>query len=313
MAEPRRAGARIDAAIRKAIRESPDSLRVLARRYGIDPKTVAKWKKRESPEDLRAGPKPGGRRKLSPEDEEIIVTFRERTQLPLDDCLYALQARIPQLTRSTLHRCLMRHGISRQTGGGDPVEAPTDAAVGCLYVDRSEIRSTDGTHHLFSAVDEASKFAFLWLAAPDERADAATFLDVLAGQVPFRIYRVVTLKGGPVVPEDGAGDFGGLCRDRGIEHRFATNRHPWARYRGARMGRMIQESVTFASGAYLAGMLRDFARAYNYRRRLKTLRGRTPHQAICDAWREAPERFLTDPHHEIMGLEIASAPPRHEL
>ena len=33
--------------------------------------------------------------------------------MPLDDCLYALQPTIPHLTRSGLHRCLQRHGISR--------------------------------------------------------------------------------------------------------------------------------------------------------------------------------------------------------
>lgn len=32
--------------------------------------------------------------------------------LPLDDCLYGLQPTIPHLTRSSLHRCLERHGIS---------------------------------------------------------------------------------------------------------------------------------------------------------------------------------------------------------
>ena len=37
----------------------------------------------------------------------------QHTLLPLDDCLYALQATIPHLTRSSLHRCLQRHGISR--------------------------------------------------------------------------------------------------------------------------------------------------------------------------------------------------------
>jgi hypothetical protein len=41
------------------------------------------------------------------------VAFRKHTLLPLDDYLYALQATIPQLTRSTLHRCFQRHGISR--------------------------------------------------------------------------------------------------------------------------------------------------------------------------------------------------------
>ena len=43
----------------------------------------------------------------------MVVSFRRHTLLPLDDCLYALQPSIPQLTRSTLHRCLERHGISR--------------------------------------------------------------------------------------------------------------------------------------------------------------------------------------------------------
>ncbi|SDF70060.1 hypothetical protein SAMN04488105_1554 [Salipiger thiooxidans] len=43
----------------------------------------------------------------------MIVAFRRHTLLPLDDCLYALQPSIPHLTRSALHRCLQRHGISR--------------------------------------------------------------------------------------------------------------------------------------------------------------------------------------------------------
>jgi hypothetical protein len=50
---------------------------------------------------------------LSVDQEAVIVAFREHTLLPLDDCLYALQATIPALTRSSLHRCLERHGISR--------------------------------------------------------------------------------------------------------------------------------------------------------------------------------------------------------
>jgi len=41
------------------------------------------------------------------------VAFWRRTLLQLDDCLYALQPSIPHLTRSSLHRCLQRHGISR--------------------------------------------------------------------------------------------------------------------------------------------------------------------------------------------------------
>ena len=50
---------------------------------------------------------------LSIENEAIVVAFRRHPLLPLDDCLYALQPRVPHLTRSSLHRCLQRHGISR--------------------------------------------------------------------------------------------------------------------------------------------------------------------------------------------------------
>ncbi len=41
------------------------------------------------------------------------MAFRRHTLLPLDDCLCALQATMGRLTRSSLHRCLQRHGISR--------------------------------------------------------------------------------------------------------------------------------------------------------------------------------------------------------
>lgn len=85
----------------------------LAKRYGINQKTVAKWKKRPSVADLPTGPKKAHSTVLSLEEEALIVAFRRHTLLPLDDCLYALQPTLPHLTRSSLHRCLQRHGISR--------------------------------------------------------------------------------------------------------------------------------------------------------------------------------------------------------
>src|SRR6478752_6793994 len=100
-------------AIRRAIQHSQASLRSLAKRYGINQKTVAKWKRRSSVVDLPTGPRKPRSSVLSIEDEAVIVAFRRHTLLPLDDCLYALQATIPNLTRSSLHRCLQRHGIGR--------------------------------------------------------------------------------------------------------------------------------------------------------------------------------------------------------
>ena len=74
-------------AVRRAIQNSQESLRALARRYGINQKTVAKWKRRTSVADIPTGPKDARSTVLSPAEEAIIVAFRRHTLLPLDDCL----------------------------------------------------------------------------------------------------------------------------------------------------------------------------------------------------------------------------------
>jgi 2,4-dienoyl-CoA reductase-like NADH-dependent reductase (Old Yellow Enzyme family) len=49
--------ARTTAAVRRAIQHSQESLIALSKRHGINPKTVAKWKRRTSVSDLPTGPK----------------------------------------------------------------------------------------------------------------------------------------------------------------------------------------------------------------------------------------------------------------
>src|SRR6478736_4078526 len=76
----------------------------LAAQYGLNHKTVAKWRKRAFINDVPMGPKAPRSTVLSPEEEAIVVAFRKHTLLPLDACLYALQAPIPNLPRSSLHQ-----------------------------------------------------------------------------------------------------------------------------------------------------------------------------------------------------------------
>ena len=139
------------AAVRRAIQHSQESLRGLASRYGINPKTVAKWRKRTSVSDLRTGPQEPRSTVLSTEDEAVVVTFRRHTLLPLDDCLYALQPTIPHLTRSSLHRCLQRHGISRppETDGNKPQRSRFKRyPIGYFPIDIAEVRTEQGKLHL---------------------------------------------------------------------------------------------------------------------------------------------------------------------
>jgi hypothetical protein len=118
-----------------------ERLRTLAKRHGINPKTVAEWKGRDTIAGRPTGPRELRSTVLSPDEEAIIVAFRRHTLLPLDDCLYALQPSIPGLARSSLHCCLHRQGISRLPDlEGDK---PGEDSHRCL-TDRWRSRSPQG-------------------------------------------------------------------------------------------------------------------------------------------------------------------------
>src|SRR3954465_14841760 len=183
---------RTTAAVRRAIQQSQESLRVLARRHGINPKTVAKWKKRKSAADLPTGPEAPRSTVLTLEEEAVIVAFRRHTLLPLDDCLYALHATIPHLTRSSLHRCLQRHGMSRlpETEGDKPAKKRFKPyPIGYFHIDIAEVRTEQGKVYLFVAIDRTSKFAFAELHEKATRRIAGDFLRHLIAAVPYRVIR----------------------------------------------------------------------------------------------------------------------------
>jgi transposase InsO family protein len=306
-------------AVRRAIQHSQESLRVLARRYGIDPKTVDKWKKRSSVADLPTGPKEAKSSVLSVEHEAIIVAFRRHTLLPLDDCLYALQATIPHLTRSSLHRCLQRHGISRlpEVEGDKPDKRKFKAyPIGYFHIDIAEIRTAEGKLYLYVAVDRTSKFAFVQVVRKTGRTSASAFLEALIKAVPYKIHTVLTDNGiqftFPQRYADGPTAryvthmFGMRCRESGIDHRLTKLKHPWTNGQVERMNRTIKEATVqryhYDSHTQFEAHLADFVSAYNFGRRLKTLKGLTPYEFICKAWTKEPERFRLDPIHQMPGL-----------
>jgi hypothetical protein len=72
-----------------------------------------------------------------------------------------------------------------------------------------------------------------------------------------------------------------------------------------RMNRTIKDATVkryhYDSHDQLRTHLHLFVDAYNHARRLKTLRGLTPYEAICKAWTDEPARFTQNPHHQIPG------------
>ncbi|MBA7558535.1 hypothetical protein ES708_00139 [subsurface metagenome] len=182
-------------AVRRAIQRSQASLRALSKRYGINPKTVAKWKKRTSVADQRTGPKDPRSTVLSQEDEAVVVAFRRHTLLPLDDCLYALQATIPHLTRSSLYRCLQRHGISRlpEVDGDKPKRSRFKTyPLGYFHIDLAEVHTAEERLYLLVAIDRTTKFAFVELHEKATRRVAGDFLRHLIEAVHYKVHTVLT-------------------------------------------------------------------------------------------------------------------------
>src|SRR6266404_8040181 len=299
-------------AVRRAIQHSQASLRTLSRRYGINPKTVAKWKKRGFVADLPTGPKQPKSTVLSVEDEAIVVAFRRHTLLPLDDCLYALQPTIPHLTRSALHRCLQRHGISRlpEVEGDKPGKKKFKAyPIGYFHIDIAEVRTAEGKLYLFVAIDRTSKFAFVALHAKADRPTAVCFLEALIAAVPYRLHTVLTDNGIQFadLPKNRDGwtaryrvhRFDQICRANGIEHRLTKPNHPWTKGQVERMNRTLKEATVnryhYDGHEQLRAHLADFVTAYNFARRLKILKGLSPYEYICNAWTKEPGRFILDP------------------
>ena len=315
-------------AIRRAIQDSQESLRTLAKRYGINPKTVAKWKKRRSVSDLPTGPKDAKSTVLTIEEEAIIVAFRRHTLLPLDDCLYALRATIPHLTRSALHRCLQRHGISRlpETEGDKPAKKKFKVyPIGYFHIDIAEVRTAEGKLYLFVAIDRTSKFAFTQLHEKATTRIAADFLRALIQAVPYTIHTVLTDNGThfttPGNKASAASDiklamqrgerfrahaFELACAQNDIDHRLTKPKHPWTNGQVERMNRTIKEATVkrffYDNHAQLRSHLDDFVLAYNFAKRLKTLKGLTPYEYICKIWTTEPKRFKLDPIHQMPGL-----------
>ena len=328
MGQVHHGGATTTAAVRRAIQHSQESLRGLARRHGINPKTVAKWKKRTSVQDQRTGPKEPRSTVLSTEEEAIVVAFRRHTLLPLDDCLYALQPPIPHLTRSSLHRCFQRHGISRlpDTDGDKPRRSKFKRyPIGFFHIDIAEVRTEEGRLYLLVAIDRTSKFAFVELHEKVTRRVAGNFLRALVEAVPYKVHTVLTDNGTHFTEPAGDGwtpedikqmlarkqpfrchSFELACAQLDIEHRLTKPRHPWTNGQVERMNRTIKDATVkrfhYENHDQLRAHLSDFVAAYNFGRRLKTLKGLTPYEFICKAWTNEPQRFTLDPLHQMPGL-----------
>jgi hypothetical protein len=182
----------------------------------------------------------------------MVVAFRQKTLLPLDDVLGCLRDTIPNLSRSALHRCLQRHGISRL-----PVEETKNQRkrfktyeIGYVHIDSCELRHADGKLVMFLAIDRVSKFATSNSTQaparcrgclPQERGRGLPLQDQhRAHRQGYGLRRPAQESRGTQSPLHRSDIFDRVCLEHGIEHRLTKPYHPWTNGQAERMNRTIK-------------------------------------------------------------------------
>src|SRR5690606_545717 len=181
--------------------------------------------------------------------------------------------------------------------------------------------------HMFVAVDRTSKFAFVELHERATTAVSRECLLRLIAAVPYKLHTVLTDNGiqrttpgagRPAVPlireviASGelfrAPAFAYACARNGIEHRTTKASHLWTNGQVERMNRTIKDATVkrfhYDDHDQLRRHLADFVAAYNFARRLKTLKGLTPYEFICKTWASQPKRFTANPLQQMPGPTI---------
>jgi hypothetical protein len=259
---------------------------------------------------------------LTVAEEAMVVEFRRRTLLPLDDVLGCLRDTIPKLTRSSQHRCLERHGISRLPESPDKGAKRgsfAETTIGYVHIDISEFRLAQGKLDMVLAIDRVSKFTYVEFRDDLGKMNGADFLRNVVEAFPYSINTVLTDNGmafadlpknrnGPSRRYLGPQIFDRVCAENRIAHKLTKPYHPWTNGQAERMNRTIKEATVkvfhYPNIDSLKAQVLAFVSAHNFAKHLKALRGKTPFEAVAHAWTRTPDMFKLNPRHLIPGPNI---------
>jgi IS30 family transposase len=292
---------------RAYIQSSGASVAALALELGINQSTVRRWKGRSSVADRSHTPHRLAI-SLSPPEEQLVVELRTRLSLPLDDIVEVMRRCCnPGLSRSAIHRCLKRHGISRRPAAAKPVVLPFEAAqVGFIHIDLKHLTRLEGRpSYVFVAIDRATRFVHIEIIGSRDASTVAGCLERFLAAFPYKVHTILTDNGAEFTDRfgdsrwhtpnrpTGAHAFDRVCRSHGIGHRLTRPYHPQTNGLVERFNRRLAEAIRsqpasgnagknkFATHARRDAFLLAFVDSYN-KTRLRCLSYRAPAELIAN-------------------------------
>jgi transposase-like protein len=292
---------------RAYIQHSKKSVAQLAAELGVSETTIYRWRGRTTVEDRSHRPK-NLVTSLSAVEERAVCELRTSLQLPLDDIVEVVRRCInAKLSRSAIHRCLQRNGISRRPTPDKPKAGLFEtASIGFIHVDVKYLPALQRRKsYAFVAIDRATRYVFMEIHSRRDAATATGFLKRFLADFQHDVHTILTDNGAeftdrfavdkknkPLGKPSGDHPFDRLCKQRGIEHRLTRPYHPQTNGLVERFNRRIAEAIgredkrgsarrTFTDHADRDAFIGKFVHDYN-RTRLKCLGYQAPIQALAN-------------------------------
>jgi transposase InsO family protein len=290
---------------RSYIQRSKKAAAALAAELGVSETTIRRWRSRTTVGDRSHRPN-RLMTSLSAMEETMVCELRTSLQLPLDDIVEVMQRCVNEkLSRSAIHRCLQRHGISQRKKPDKPsVGVFEQASVGFIHFDLKHLPALERRKsYAFVAIDRATRYVYVEIHRQRDAKTSAGFLQRFLAHFPHRVHTILTdngaeftdrfavdMKNKPPGRPSGNHPFDLVCASHKIDHRLTRPYRPQTNGLVERFNRRISEAIgrepkrgsarrTFTCHADRDAFLSQFVAAYN-RTRLKCLGYRAPLEAL---------------------------------
>lgn len=295
--------------IRAYIQASTAPVADLARQLGVSERTVSRWRSRTDVRDRSHRPHRIATT-MTPLEERLAVELRTAVALPLDDIVEVLRRCVnPKLSRSQVHRCLQRHGVSAKPRPERVPAAKFDVETPAGFV-HLDVKYLPPLHrrraYAYVAIDRATRFVYIEILYDRRGETAAAFLRRFLAAFRVEVHTVLSDNGSEWTdrfavdkkhkPKDrpsGQHPVDRLCAARGITHKLTRPFRPQTNGMVERFNRRLGEHLDRVprngAGHHRRFDTHDGRNAYllqfvaNYNRtRLKCLGYKAPLEALAN-------------------------------
>ena len=186
--------------------------------------------------------------------------------------------------------------------------------MGYLHIDITDFWLDKKKWSLFVAIDRETKFTFAEIFSKKTMENSVLFLENVYKFFPYKIHTILTDNGlqfsyralKEALKPNNIHPFDTLCAQHNTEHRLTQFAHPWTNGQVEKMNHIIK-SATLKLFHYetideYSQHLANFLNYYNFEKKLKSLKFKSPYDKILSEYKKKPSLFLGDPCGYCVGL-----------